>query len=135
MKAKIFTLIILGITLVSVSQSYSQNILTDGDFSSTTEIASYTGGVGPANLWCTFQNAGTEANATIVAGVCNYQVVNAGYDTWEVQLIQWGFSLTPGHYYRLSFDVRADNDRWFGVYLGEDGGSWTSILGYDNYWQ
>jgi hypothetical protein len=135
MKAKIFTLIFFGIMLVSVSRSYSQNLLTDGDFSSTTVITPYTEGVGPTNLWCTFQNTGTEANAEIVAGVCNYQVVNGGYDTWEVQLIQWGFSLTPGDYYRLTFDVRADAERWFGVYLGEDGGSWTSILGYENYWQ
>ena len=135
MKAKIFTLIFLVVMLVSVSWSNAQNILTDGDFSTTTAITPYTEGVGPANLWCSFQNYGTEANATVVEGVCNYQVVNGGYSTWEVQLMQWGFSLTPGNYYRLTFDVRADADRWFGVYLGEDGGSWTSILGYDNYWQ
>jgi hypothetical protein len=135
MKAKNFTLLVIVIMLVSVSLSYSQNILTDGDFSSTTEITPYIEGVGPENVWCAFQNPGTDATATIVSGVCNYQVVNAGFDTWEVQLMQWGFSLIPGNYYRLTFDVRADADRWFGVYLGEDGGSWTSILGYDNYWQ
>lgn len=121
--------------LVSVSRSNSQNLLTDGDFSTTTVFTPHTEGVGPANIWCTFQNPGTEANATIVEGVCNYQVVNGGYSTWEVQLEQWGFSLTPGNYYRLTFDFRADAERWFGVYLGEDGGSWTSILGYDNYYQ
>lgn len=135
MKAKNFILLVFVIMLVGVLRSYSQNLLTDGDFSTTTEITPYTGGVAPEKIWCTFQNAGTDANATIVSGVCNYEVVNAGYDTWEVQLVQWGFSLTPGHFYRLSFDVRADADRWFGVYLGEDGGSWTSILGYENYWQ
>lgn len=81
MKAKNFKLLVFVIMLIGVSRSYSQNILTDGDFSSTTEITPYTEGVGPANLWCTFQNAGTEANAEIVAGVCNYQVVNGGYDT------------------------------------------------------
>ena len=135
MKAKIFTLLVFVIMLVSVSGSYSQNILTDGDFSTTAVITPYTEGVGPEKVWCSFQNAGLEANATIVDGVCNYQVVNGGFDTWEVQLMQWGFSLTPGDYYRLSFDVRADVGRWFGVYLGEDGGSWTSILGYENYWQ
>ncbi|MBE0674093.1 MAG: carbohydrate binding domain-containing protein, partial [Bacteroidales bacterium] len=135
MKTKNFTLIFFAVMLVSVSGSYSQNLLTDGDFSTTTIITPHTEGVGPANLWCSFQNAGTEAIATVDAGVCNYQVVNGGYSTWEVQLEQWGFSLTPGNYYRLSFDFRADAERWFGVYLGEDGGSWTSILGYDNYYQ
>jgi hypothetical protein len=133
MKTMHFILIVLGIMLINGSRSYSQNLLTDGDFSTTTVITPYTEGVAPANLWCTFQNPGTEANATVDSGVCNYQVVNGGYSTWEVQLVQWGFSLTPGNYYRLSFDVRADYERWFGVYLGEDGGSWTSILGYNNY--
>jgi hypothetical protein len=135
MKTKNFTLIFFVIMLVSVSRSNSQNILTDGDFSTTTIITPYTEGVAPANLWCTFQNAGIEATATVDAGVCSYQVVYGGYNTWEVQLVQWGFSLTPGNYYRLTFDVRADAERWFGVYLGEDGGNWTSILGYYNYYQ
>jgi hypothetical protein len=66
MKAKNFTLLVIVIMLVSVSLSYSQNILTDGDFSSTTEITPYIEGVGPENVWCAFQNPGTDATATIV---------------------------------------------------------------------
>jgi len=135
MKAKIFTLVLIGNLLLSSQSGHSQNLLTDGDFSTTAVIAPFTEGVAPENLWCIFQNPGTDVSATVIDGVCSFQVVNGGYDTWEVQLAQWGFSLTPGEYYRLTFDVRADTERWFGVYLGEDGGSWTSILGYDKYWQ
>lgn len=135
MKAKISTHLVLGFMFIIGSPNYSQNVFTDGDFSSTTVIAPYTTGVGPANSWFSWQNTGTDANASIVTGECNYQVINGGLNMWEVQLMQWGFPLVAGNYYRLTFDVKADTDRWFGVYLGEDGGSWTSILGYENYLQ
>jgi len=29
--------------------------------------------------------------------------------------------------YRLSFDIKADADRDFGVFIGENGGSWTNF--------
>ena len=134
MKAKIFTLIILGIMLVSVSGSYSQNILTDGDFSSTTEINDY-GDYLPPNEWCKLRSYNADADATVVDGVCYYQVNFSGYATWEVQLMQGGFVLEEGHNYRLSFDVKADANTSFGVFLGENEGNWTSLIGYDRYIQ
>jgi len=135
MKTKIYTSLIFGIILLGIQPSYAQNVLYDGNFETTTVIPAYSTGVPSANIWNSFKNDGTVADATVVAGVCNYLVTNAGSNTWEVQLEQTGFPLVPGDYYRLTFDVKADAERWFGLYLGEYTGAWTSIIGWDNYWQ
>jgi len=37
------------------------------------------------------------AYATVVDGVCNYQVISSGNSPTEVQLAQWGFPLMQGH--------------------------------------
>ncbi|MGA9238221.1 carbohydrate binding domain-containing protein, partial [Robiginitalea sp.] len=60
---------------------------------------------------------------------------SSGDQKYEVQLLQAGFSLKPGHTYKLSFDVKADSNRTFGVFLGENGGNWTSLIGPDHYEQ
>jgi len=135
MKAKILTQLVLGIIFCNVTLCYSQNILTDGDFSATTVITPYTPGAGPVNEWCYLHVAETDAIASVVSGECYYQITYGGYNLSDVQLVQSGFQLTPGDYYRLTFDVKSDADRWFGVYLGEDGGLWTDLLGWDNYYQ
>ena len=137
MKVKIFTQLVLGIMFFNVTLSYSQNILTDGDFSTTTVI-SPNDGWPPPNVWSTFQSGGVDASATVVDGVCNYNIPGYGYPgsgTWEIQLAQAGFTLLQGHSYRLSFDVKADAPRTFGVFLGENGGNWISLLGYERYTQ
>ena len=136
MKAKIFTLIVIGIMLVCVSRSYSQNILTDGDFSTTEVIVPSNDTL--LNVWSYGQNVDIDANPTVVDGVCNYYITPTGYTgyyAWEIQLLQIGFPLIQGHTYRLSFDVKADADRTFGVFLGENWGNWTDLLGYDRYIQ
>jgi hypothetical protein len=133
MKAKNFTLLIFVIMLISVSRSYSQNLLTDGDFSKTEVIVPLNDTL--LNIWSFWQGGGAEANATVVDGVCNYYISSPGSITWEIQLVQLGFPLVQGHTYRLSFDVKADADRTFGVFLGENGGSWADLLGYDRYIQ
>ena len=136
MKAKIFTLIVMGIMLVSVSRSYCQNILTDGDFSTTEVIVPSNDTL--LNVWSYWQNVDIDANPTVVDGVCNYYITPTGYTgyyAWEIQLMQLGFPLIQGHTYRLSFDVKADADRTFGVFLGENWGNWTDLLGYDRYIQ
>ena len=46
---------------------------------------------------------------------------------YDVQLMQWGFPLTLGHHYRLSFDVKADAERDFGVFIGQNGPPWTNL--------
>jgi len=129
---KIFTFFVVVIMLLS-TQVKSQNILVDGDFSLTTEILNI--GFPPPGVWSAYIDAGGSADITIDGGVCNYHVNSPGTDNWMVQLIQAGFILEAGHAYQLTFDVRADADCSFGVFLGENEGSWTSLIGYDRYWQ
>lgn len=134
MKTKIFTSLVFGIMFLAVPLCRAQNVLTDGDFSSTTEIInSY--GYPPPNVWSKYISYYIDADATVVDGVCNFRINNPGQYDWEVQLMQAGFSLEKGHSYRLTFDVRADADRYFGVFLGENEGNWTSLIGYDRYIQ
>jgi hypothetical protein len=126
MKVKIFTRLVFGLFLLAALPANAQNILVDGDFSTTTVInPNY--GWPPPNVWTTFQG-GVDANATVVDGVCNYQIYYSGMYTWEIQLVQAGFTLVQGHSYRLTFDVKADADRSFGVYLGEYEGSWVNYF-------
>ena len=137
MKAKIFTSLIFGMLLLSMQIARAQNILYDGEFNTTTTINNYFDQPEPDNVWFSWQNWQINNNVTIDDGVCHYEVLTLGADkiTWEIQLIQKGFPLILGHSYRLTFDVKADADRSFGLYLGENGGYWTSIIGYDKYIQ
>lgn len=137
MKAKNFTSLILGMMFLSASLSQAQNILSDGEFSTTTTINNYFNQPEPDNVWYSWQNWQINNNVTVDGGVCHYEVVSLGAEknTWDIQLVQKGFPLQLGHSYRLTFDVKADSDRSFGLFLGENGGNWTSIIGYDNYAQ
>jgi hypothetical protein len=137
MKAKIFTSLILGMMFLSASLGQAQNILSDGEFSTTTAINNYFNQPEPDNVWFSWQNWQINNNVTVVGGVCHYEVVSLGAEknTWDIQLIQKGFPLILGHSYRLTFDVKADANRSFGLFLGENGGLWTSIIGYNNYAQ
>jgi hypothetical protein len=135
MKTKSLTFLMLGIMLLAVPLSHAQEILYDGSFSTTTTSDIYLYDPPLMNVWCAFQNYSIIANPQIVDGVCYYQIESAGYEAWEVQLTQYGFILTPQHLFRLSFDVKADADRPFGLFLGEYYGSWTTLLGWDRYEQ
>jgi hypothetical protein len=136
MKKYYFKSLILGIMYLTISASQSQNILYDGDFSLTTEIIPFDTPTPPINTWAYWVNYygnGSDANPMVVDEVCNFQIINAGSNTWDLQLAQWGFPLIQEHSYQLSFDVKADAYRSFGVYLGEDGGNYTNLIGYDRY--
>lgn len=137
MKAKIFTSLILGMMFLSASLGQAQNILYDGDFSLTTTISTYIDGPAPNNVWYTWQNLQIKNNVTVVGGVCKYDVATLSVEqkTYDIQLIQAGFQLVQGHTYRLSFDVKADANRSFGLFLGENGGIWTNLIGNDKYFQ
>lgn len=126
------SIFICGI-LSTIFTGYSQNILSNGDFSQTTEIISFFNTQPPANIWSTSQDSDVNAKATIVNGICNYEIISSGNFTFAVQLAQGGFPLKLGHSYKLSFDVKADSNRFFGVFLGENGGNWTSLIGANNY--
>ncbi|GAA4890267.1 hypothetical protein GCM10023311_13080 [Flaviramulus aquimarinus] len=135
MKTNYFNALFFVVMLFMVSIGHSQNVLTDGDFSVTTDIISNFDGTPPANVWSTWQATNVDANAVVVNNEFNYQIRSAGNHTYEVQLVQAGFSLVPGHSYKLSFDVKADANRAFGVFLGEHSGNWTNLIGSNNYRQ
>jgi len=135
MKKTYYTSLLFWAMLFIISMSHSQNIITNGDFSSTTNLVSNFNGPLPANVWATWQGNRIDATAAIVNQEFKYQIHTAGNNTYEVQLIQTGFSLVPGHSYKLSFDVKADTTSTFGVFLGENNGNWTSLIGANNYIQ
>ncbi|MFO7719083.1 MAG: T9SS type A sorting domain-containing protein [Gillisia sp.] len=127
--------LILGMMCFTTNTAQSQNILFDGDFSVTTEIISFETYPPPTNVWAFWVNSenGSEANPTVVDGICNFQIINPGFEMWNVQLGQWGFPLNLGNSYQISFDVKADAYRTFGVFLGEEGGNYTNLVRYENY--
>ena len=137
MKPIYFNVIIFGM-IVLTSSSRSQNILFDGDFSQTNEIILFEINPPPMDSWGYWRNYygnGSDADPIVVDGICVFQIINPGNNTWDVQLAQWGFHLIQGHQYRLSFDVKAFAPRSLGVFLGEDGGDYTNLLAanYTNY--
>jgi hypothetical protein len=134
MKTKIIILSVIGVMFLALPFSKAQNILTDGDFSTTTEILPWDGW-NPSNVWCYWIDWDASGYASVVDGICNYEVYSVGYYTWSLQLVQAGFPLEPGHRYRFSFDAKADGDRTFGVFLGENWGNWTNLIGNENYSQ
>jgi hypothetical protein len=121
-------LMLLGFQFAS-RQGASQNLLYDGDFTTTTSITPLGAPPVPLNTWCSWKNEATVSNfnASVTGGVCKVSFSNAGNTSWEVQLSQYGFTLEPGYHYRLSFDVKADAPRSFGVYFGENEGNWTNL--------
>jgi Carbohydrate binding domain/SdrD B-like domain/Secretion system C-terminal sorting domain len=129
MKAILIKLAVLCSIMLTATHGKSQNLLADGGFNTTTVITPFYTDPVPYNTWSSWQNGGTSMNAVVEAGVCHYYLSNAGSGTWEVQLAQWGFVLTQNMRYRLSFDVKADANRSFGVYVGENGGGWTNLNG------
>jgi len=120
--------------LLATVPGFTQNILVDGDFSKTTDIENNYGNP-PDGVWSEYISYYIAANATVVNGVCNFYLTNPGSENWEIQLTQAGLKLESGHAYKLSFDVKADKIAPFGVYLGENGGSWINFIGLDGYWQ
>ena len=121
MKTNYFYAVVLGLLCFNTIPGRSQNILFDGDFRVTTEIIPFDDPTPPLNAWASwidFYGSGSEANPTVVDGVCVYQIINPGDAYWNVQLGQWGFPLIQNHSYRLTFDVKADADRVFHVFSG-----------------
>lgn len=133
MKKYLFTFSAALLILLSFN-GLSQNLLVDGDFSKTTDIQSCDENV--SESWCEFSLDYSNSDATVVDEVCNYHVTELpqGTPNWGAQLIQFDFNLESEHMYNLTFDVKADKPSSFGVFLGENGGSWINLLGFDRYW-
>ena len=126
----LFKSIVAIMTLLSVSPpAFSQNLLADGKFSTTTSITPLGAFPVPTYTWCSWKNEATVSSfsAKVSGGVCSYSFSNSGNNTWDVQLIQFGFPLELGSTYRLSFYVKSDAERDFGVYIGQEAGSWTNL--------
>ena len=135
MKTKYIISIFVCVILSTNIKGYAQNILSNGDFSNATDIISFFDSRPPENIWSSFQDSDVIAKATVVNGICNYEITRSGNNTYSVQLTQGGFSLKPGHSYKLSVDVKADSNRTFSVFLGENGGNWTNFIDANNYKQ
>lgn len=128
--------VMMTFLLVSSSAS-SQNLLTDGTFSTTTAVTPLGAPPVPLNTWCSWKNEATVSSfvTEVSGGVCSFSFFNSGSNWWDVQLNQYGFPLVKNEAYRLTFKVRSDASRSFGVYIGEEGGSWTNLnpFGYYQY--
>ncbi|HNX84062.1 MAG TPA: SusF/SusE family outer membrane protein [Bacteroidales bacterium] len=138
MKAKIFTQVAAVMLFMALLPGNAQELLTDGGFDTTAEIPLVTGDPSPDNAWYLYQSPYVTASAYIESGICVYNIPADGYPgdyAWEIQLIQSGFVLQQTHMYRLSYDVMADAERDYGLFLGEAGGNWNSLIGYDKYTQ
>ncbi|MFD2518233.1 pullulanase X25 domain-containing protein [Salinimicrobium flavum] len=121
--------LVVGVMCLTVSMGQAQNLISDGDFSETTEIIPFDTPT-PLNTWAyrVNENSGAEANPSVVDGVAKIQILNPGYDYPDVQLTQVGFPLNQGHVYQLTFDVRADSDRYVRLFLGEEGGNAINLI-------
>ncbi len=129
MKAFLFKLIVCWGLLLIVQPVQGQNVLTDGQFSSTTSITPIGAPPLPLNTWSSWHDEGTVTsfNPVVTGGVCSFSFLSSGSNTWDVQLIQYGFPLVLGRHYRLTFDVKGDANRSFSVYIGEESGLWTNL--------
>jgi len=129
MKTFLIKLFVCWGLLLFSKPGYTQNVLTDGQFSSTTSIIPIGAPPLPLNTWCSWHDEGTVTsfNPVVTSGVCSFSFLNSGSNVWDVQLIQYGFPLVLGRHYRLTFDVKADANRSFGVYIGEESGLWTNL--------
>ncbi|NNK83356.1 MAG: T9SS type A sorting domain-containing protein [Flavobacteriaceae bacterium] len=138
MKKNYINFLLIPILLLCSGSIHGQNVITDGDFSTTTEIVNIlSSDPQPMNTWSYYvaEWEDVSASATVDNGVCKFEIFNLGFNQnfWKIQLIQQGFELTQGHAYEISFDVKADAYRWFRVFLGEVGGNWTSFIGHDQW--
>lgn len=130
MKSILLKLFIVGGIFLSAQQCRAANLLIDGSFSTTSSITPYYTDPPPLYMWVSWANyygTGASFSTSVKDGVCSYLIDNPGTNMFDVQLAQFGFSLTLNHRYRLSFDVKADEERDFGVFIGEYQGAWTNL--------
>jgi hypothetical protein len=130
MKNISFRLLIICVLIFLSKPTPAQNILTNSGFNNPAYIEPFFINPQPLNKWCSWANyygTGAWFYPFVQNGVCTSYITNPGTNTWDIQLIQWGFPLIQGKHYWLTFDVKADADRSFGVFIGEDGGNWTNL--------
>ncbi len=139
MKTNIFSQLVAALLFLALLPGNAQELLTDGGFNTTTEIVPITGDPAPPNIWCSFVGPwGVNASVFVEAGTGVCSIPEGGWPGGsfnEIQLMQAGFNLQQTHLYRLSYDVKADADRPYGLFLGEVFGGWYSLIGFDRYEQ
>lgn len=111
------------LSILFCSVSFSQNIVSNGDFSSglsswTTYLADFAG------VSATINATNNETNVVSIVG--------AGGATWHIQLNQvltptQIAALTAGQTYKITFDARGASARQLKLYFGEDGGGFVAI--------
>ncbi len=134
MKIKIFTQIVAVMLFLAIRPGNAQELLTNGGFD--TVIVAIPGDPAPANIWCTYYPSWVNASIYTEDGICICSIPGdgyPGYSKYDIQLMQAGFNLQQTHMYRLSYDVKADAERSYGLFLGEVGGNWNSFIGFDRY--
>jgi hypothetical protein len=136
MKKNYVNVLVVLIMLLGSGLIQAQDIIFDGDFNTTTEV------VPPNypdlnNIWSYWVGdwEGVVATPIVEDGVFRYEISSLGVNqnVWDIQLIQQGLEFTHGHAYTLSFDVKADTNRPFRVFLGQVGGYWISFIGHDQF--
>jgi pullulanase-like protein/SdrD B-like protein/type IX secretion system substrate protein len=127
MKNLLLKFLLLSGIFLPPGKGYSQNLLIDGSFSTTTSITPFFNDPPPLFQWAAFSSPQASFTTNVQNGIVSYSINNPGAGFWEVQLDQFGFSLQLNHRYRLSFDVKADADRDFGVFIGQHGGIWANL--------
>lgn len=58
-------------------------------------------------------------------------ITTAGTESWHVQLVKNGIPLEAGKKYRLSFKVKADEERNITAYVGQQQSPWKAYSGYN----
>lgn len=129
MKTYVKAYLSLLVMVLTGLQGATQNLLQDGSFSTRNTITPFYTNPAPQGVWCSWVEGATVSmlNTQVNGGVCSFSFYNSSNKTWDVQLIQFGFNLEAGYRYQLTFDVKADAPRSFGVYVGENGGNWTNL--------
>lgn len=128
MKSILLKLLFVSGVLLSMQRIAAQNLLVDSVFD--TSVTPYYTDPPPLNQWVSWANyygTGASFTTSVKDGVCSYIIDNPGTNMFDVQLAQYGFNLKLNHRYRLSFGVKADQERDFGVFIGEFQGSWTNF--------
>ncbi len=99
---------------VTVTNSSSNNMLTNGNFSN--------GSTG----WESYVNGAASASLGVSGGEFHGNISNGGSAGWHVQWYQGGLTIANGNSYTLSFDARAANNRTISANVEMNGDPWTA---------
>ncbi|MBN1214721.1 MAG: cellulase family glycosylhydrolase [Candidatus Lokiarchaeota archaeon] len=76
--------------------------------------------------WTTSQSWSPIATFNVINKELVVDIIEAGNNDWEVQLVQSGLAIEVGFEYTVSFDARAEDIRDISVSVGEEGGNYAT---------